>query len=122
MNQIIIHGRLADDVQVRDYKNSKGKTGKMATFSVAVDPRFGDNTNFFDCASFGDKQADLIATHFHKGQEIMLTGEMTSRVVEKDGKKTKYWTVNVDRFDFCGKREDIPAGNSMENVNEDVPF
>lgn len=115
MNEILIHGRLTDDVKERDYSTQKGDKNKMATFTVAVDQRWGDNTNYFDCAAFG-KTAELIATHFFKGKEILLTGEMNSRTVEKDGVKRKYWTVNVDRFDFCGNKD------SMEKLTEDVPF
>lgn len=121
MNQIIIHGRLVDDVTERDYETKDGDKKKMSTLTVAVDQRWGDNTNYFDCAAFG-KNADLIATHFHKGQEIVIRGEMNSRTVEKDGSKRKYWTVNIDQFDFCGKKENGKAADSMEQVNEDVPF
>lgn len=105
MNEIMLHGRLTDDVQCRDYTTQKGKTDKMSTFCVAVAQRWGDNTNYFDCSCFG-KVAEIVASHFHKGQEIIVRGEMNSRVVEKDGQKRKYWTVNVDQFDFCGKKEE----------------
>lgn len=116
MNQILLHGRLTDDVKVKDYTTQKGKTDKMSSFCVAVDQRWGDNTNYFDCSAFG-KTADLIATHFHKGQEIVVRGEMNSRTVEKDGMKRKYWTVNVDQFDFCGKKD-----ADFVDVNDDTPF
>lgn len=120
MNEILVHGRLTDDVKERDYTTRDGKSSRMATFTVAVDQRWGDHTNYFDCSAFG-KQAELIATHFHKGQEIILRGEMNSRNVEKDGIKRTYWTINVDQFDFCGKKAD--AGDSgFEQIDKDVPF
>lgn len=124
MNQIIIHGRLVDDVAERDYTTKEGDTKKMSTLTLAVDQRWGDNTNYFDCAAFG-KTADLLATHFHKGQEIVVRGEMNSRTVDKDGTKRKYWTVNIDQFDFCGSKADNDkkaAGDSFEKVDQDVPF
>lgn len=128
MNYIIIHGRLTKDVTERDYTNREGKTGKMATFSVAVDKRVGEGANYFDCTAFG-KLADLIATHFHQGQEIVLRGEMNMTDREKDGVKRRFWNVNVDTFDFCGRKADnagsnksAGAGESFEDVQSDVPF
>lgn len=118
MNDIMIHGRLTRDVEERDYTSQQGKSNKMAVFTVAVDQRWGDNTNYFDCAAFG-KTADLIATHFHKGQEIMLRGEMNSRKVEKDGVNRVYWTINVDQFDFCGNKTD---GKGNLDVTDEMPF
>ena len=112
-NTITIHGRLTDDVKERDYTKQDGKSGKMATFAVACDAKFGDATYYFDCSAFG-KTAEVIAAHFHKGQEILVYGEMTYR--DKD--KKRFYTVNVDRFEFCGTK---PA-DSLEQVNKDVPF
>ena len=124
MNEILLHGRLTADPEERDYTTQDGSKKKMTTITVTVDQRWGDNTNYFDCAAFG-KTADLLAAHFHKGQEILLRGEMNSRTKEKDGVKRKYWTVNIDQFDFCGKKADNEGttnGDSLEAVNEDVPF
>ena len=116
MIQIVVHGRLTKDPEERDYKNKDGKANKMTTFTVAADQRWGDETNYFDCSIFG-KAAEIVATHFHKGQEIVIRGEMNSRKIEKDGVKRVYWTINVDEFDFCGKKAD-----SMDAITDDAPF
>lgn len=116
MNVITVHGRLTREPEIKDYESKKGK-GKMATFTVASDRRFGDDPDFFDCALFGDKRADVFGTHFHKGQEIVLMGELNSRTVESDGVKRKYWTINVDQFDFCGSKQD-----GMQQIEDDAPF
>lgn len=119
MNQIYLHGRLTRDPEERDYKNNKGDSGKMTTFCVAVDQRWGDHTNYFDCAAFG-KTGEVIAAHFYKGQEIALRGEMNSRNNGKEGnEKRTYWTVNVDEFDFCGSKTDS-KGNL--DATDDMPF
>lgn len=117
------HGRLVDDPQERDYKNREGKAGKMTTFAVAVDARFGDKTYYHDCTAFG-QTAEAIAVHFHKGQEICVYGEPTYNVKEdkETGKKMKFETLNVDRFDFCGTKADNGNGDTFEKVNDDTPF
>lgn len=117
MIQIIVHGRLTKDPEQRDYTNKNGN-GKMTTFTVAADQRWGDTTNYFDCSAFG-KTGELVAAHFHKGQEIIVRGEMNSRKIEKDGVKRVYWTINVDEFDFCGSKQ---TADSMEQLEEDSPF
>ena len=65
------------------------------------------------------KTGELVAAHFHKGQEIIVRGEMNSRKIEKDGVKRVYWTINVDEFDFCGSKQNA---DSMEQLEEDSPF
>jgi len=121
MNQIFIHGRLTKDVELKDYNNAKG-TGKLARLTVACDPRYGEDADFFECSAFGEKFADLLATHFKKGQEILIVGEMTSRRVQNDhGDKVTYWNVNIDRFDFCGKKGENIA-DSFDQLTEDTPF
>ena len=48
-----------------------------------------------------------------------MYGELTYN--DKDGKR--YYTVNVDRFDFCGSKGESNSGNdTLEEVNNDVPF
>lgn len=124
MNQIVIHGRLTKDVEEKDYSTKNGKTGRLAKFTVASNPRYGEDASFFECSVFGEQRADLIATHFHKGQEIVVSGEMTSRKAKtKHDDDVTYWNVNVDTFDFCGKKADNEAsGDSFEKVDDDTPF
>ena len=42
---------------------------------------------------------------------------MNSRIVEKDNVKRTYWTINVDEFDFCGKKAD-----DFEPADDATPF
>lgn len=129
MNNIIIHGRLARDPELGEYKNSKGNTGKWCKFTVAVDRKFGEETDFFNCITFG-KLPEVIDKFFSKGKEIVVSGEMQCNPYEdKDGKKRYPWTLSVNQFDFCGSKKDgdvpvddgIPEGFSQIS-DDDVPF
>lgn len=126
MNNIVIHGRLTRDPELKSYTTNKGEPGQVARFGVAVNRRFGEETDFFDCSAF-NRSGETIAKWFHKGDGIVLSGEMQSR---KTDDKT-YWSVKVDSWDFAEKKgsengaQSATGGNvpeSMEEIDEDVPF
>lgn len=129
MNKFILHGRL-----VRDPELTKGQDANKdrTNFTVAVDRRYGDETDFFDCVIFG-KRAGVVATYFNKGSEILLTGEGQIRSYEdRNGVKRKAFSVVVSDFEFCGSRKDSKAGSvpdpaepatdGFEDINADIPF
>lgn len=127
MNNITIHGRLTRDPELKEY-STKDETGKMAKFSVAVDRRFGDETDFFDCIAFG-KLAEVIDKFFSKGREIVVSGSMECNpYTAKDGTKRYPWQLRVDSFDFCGGKSggnnsaDDNPHDTFEQIEDDVPF
>lgn len=125
MNIHMIHGRL-----VRDPEMTRGSepTKDRVKFTVATDRRYGDESDFFDCVVFG-KRADVIDKYFHKGSEILLTGEGQIRSYEdKSGVKRKAYSIIVGDFDFCGSKNDGSGTRAaepephFEEVDEDIPF
>ena len=132
LNLIIIHGHLGRDPEVREYKNKNGETGKMVTFSVGVSRDIGDETDWFNLTAFG-KRGEVIEKFLHKGSEVLIVGSMESRKYEKNGESRTTWGIRVDRFDFCGKKDDAKpaadwstnkasAADSFEEAEEDIPF
>lgn len=122
MNYHIIHGRLTRDPELTPRRNSEGSD--RVNFTVAVDRRYGDETEFFDCVAFG-KRAETIDKFFKKGQEIICWGEGHINSYEgKDGVKRKSYSIFVDGFDFCGsaKKTDNKSGDSWEQAEADCPF
>lgn len=132
MNNHTIHGRL-----VRDPELTKGseESRNRCKFTVAVDRRFGDETDFIDCVIFG-KRAGVIDKYFGKGSEIALSGEGQIHSYEdKSGVKRKSYSIVVSDFDFCGSRKDntqaaqlekdakdLLMPDSFEEQSEDIPF
>ncbi len=134
MNIHIIHGRL-----VRDPELTKGSEASKdrCNFTVAVDRRYGDEADFFDCVIFG-KRAGVVDKYLSKGSEIALRGEGQQRSYPgKDGVKRKSYSIVVDDFDFCGssKKSDVDTGkleadakallmpkDNMAAQEEDIPF
>ena len=100
LNTIILQGRLAADCDVKNTPN-----GALATnFSVAVQRNFKNNvgqydTDFIDCVSF--EKTPFISKYFHKGDSIIVTGELQTRIwTDDNGKKHKSYTVNVSKAHF----------------------
>ena len=125
MNNHTIHGRLVRDPELTPRKNSD--SSDRVNFTVAVDRRYGDETDFFDCVCFG-KRAEVIQKYFVKGQEIIVWGEGQIHSYEdKNGVKRKSYSIFVEGFDFCGSKNDSSKGRNDSSDNwdkqqEDIPF
>lgn len=124
MNIHFIHGRFTRDPELTQ---GSEPNKDRANFTVAVDRRFGDETDFYDCVIFG-KRAGVISKHFSKGSEIVLYGEGQIRsYTGKDGIKRRSYSVVVSDFDFCGssKKQNengTDLGDNWEQFDEDNPF
>ena len=129
MNKHYIHGRLTRDPELTPRKNSDGKD--RVNFTVAVDRRFGDEADFFDCVLFGGGAA-VIEKYFSKGSEIVLMGEgQIRKYTGKDGMDRKAYSIVVSDFDFCGSKGNgsTSAPKQTETTEEkwteqegDIPF
>ena len=130
MNRIMITGRLVRDPEMQTLSNGTEK----CRFTVAVDRRVKKDAqkkaDFFNCDAWSSTAA-FVNNWFKKGSAITVCGRMESSTVEKDGKKTTYWSLNVEDVEFqMGKSEnrtaDAPAldpETGMEQVNtEELPF
>ena len=107
LNYIAIHGRLTRDPESRTTQSGVS----VCNFTVAVDSSYsrqGDEkqTTYFDCVAWRSL-ADLVSKHFHKGKEIVVTGEMQSRKwQDKDGNNRVSWEIQANSVDFCGSKGD----------------
>ena len=130
MNKITIIGRLTRDPEMVTLSNGTEK----CRFSVAVDRRHKKDqpakTDFFDCDAWSGTGA-FVKNWFRKGSGIVVTGRMESSVSEKDGNKTKFWSLNVEDVEFppITKSENsapaptVDAQSGMEQVDpEELPF
>ena len=139
LNYIAIHGRLTRDPESRTTQSGVS----VCNFTVAVDSSYSrqgeeKQTTYFDCVAWRGL-ADLVSKHFHKGKEIVVTGEMQSRKwQDKDGNNRVSWEIQAQSVDFCGSKgdnsgsgyapaQDAPAANTegFTDLSEDdgeLPF
>lgn len=122
MNSINIFGKLVRDPELKTYTNAKGETNSLCNFSVAVNRKFGEEADFFNCTVFG-KRAEVINKFFVKGSRIAVHGEMQC---SKSNDKY-FWSLIVDDFTFVDTKNEskTPAASpkdTFEAIDEDVPF
>jgi single-strand DNA-binding protein len=102
MNSVNMIGRLSKNPEVRYISNDNKP---VCSFSIALDDGFGNSkkTYFFNCTAW-NKTAENVAKYFKKGDLIGITGKLTQRSWEKDGKKNTVVEILVEGFSFWGTR------------------
>ena len=131
MNHVILHGRLSQDVEIKQFGDKV-----IGKFAVAVRNNFKSandeyETQFFNCTAFG-KTAEHLKNFYNKGKEILLTGRLQNSSWETDTGEKRYKTeIIVETTEFCGSKAntentptDIPQEvNVVENdMGDDLPF
>lgn len=133
MNKTILSGRLCADPEVR-----VGTSGSAITsFNLAVDRRFkrdGDaDADFFKCVCFG-KTAEFVEHYFHKGNKILIEGEVrNNNYTDKDGKMVYGTQILVNAVEFgeskAASQATQPTKPSADDFNkvepsteEELPF
>ena len=106
MNQVILVGRLANDIEVKEAENGRDKT----YITLAV-PRSYKNaegiyeTDFVDCILW-DSIAQNTAEYCKKGDVIGVRGRLQSRNIEKeDGSKIKVMEVIAEKVTFLSSKK-----------------
>lgn len=131
-NRVILQGNLTRDPEIR----SAGADNKVANFGIAVNRRWKDSAGqpqedvtFVDCTAWG-KRGEAIGQYFHKGEPILVEGEL--RMDQWDdkttGQKRSKLLVNVTQFAFVGGKRDgdstnrSPDSSKTPHSDDDIPF
>lgn len=135
MNYICIHGRIVENPELKRTQNDIPVCNIMVAVNRNYSGKEGEsNVDFFKVICWRGL-AEMICNHFHKGKEILLSGEMQSnKWKDKDGNNRISWQIIANKVDFCGNKEEtkkdedisydeIPDGFSEFNEeDEDIPF
>ena len=104
LNSVQLHGRLTAEPQCKE------GNAPMVRFSLAVQRNFKNqegnyDADFINCMAFG-KRANMIAQYFHKGSEMIATGEWrTGSYTNQHGQKIYTNELNVNTVDFVGSKK-----------------
>lgn len=104
INKTIIQGRLTKDVELKSTPGGKS----VCSFTVAWSEKIKETEQqlFQDCVAW-DKNAEFVARHFQKGQEVIVDGKMVTRKwQDKDGGTRQKNELILDRIHFCGPKKD----------------
>ena len=112
MNLVALYGRLIRDPELKYSVNGTARTYAI----VAVDKQMSkekrkeaaekgqQTSDFIPITAFGGT-AELLATHFKKGNKIVLEGRISTGSYEKEGKRIYTTDVVVDRLHFVDKAD-----------------
>lgn len=112
MNLVALYGRLIRDPELRYSENGKARAYAV----VAVDRQMNkekrkeaaqkgqQTSDFIPITAFGGT-AEVLATHFKKGNKIVLEGRISTGNYEKDGKRIYTTDVIVDKLHFVDKKD-----------------
>jgi single-strand DNA-binding protein len=112
VNNVVLTGNLATDVEVRDV----GEERQVATFRIAVDRIGSEETDFFQVSAW-NKQAELCGRYLSKGRRVGIDGRLKSNSWEDaDGNKRSSVEVVAYHVEFLS-----PPTNG-DSATAEVPF
>ena len=104
MNKVIQTVTLGKDPEVKTYGD--GKT--LVNFTGAVNKRFvkegEDSADWFNYTAYS-KTAEFVSKYFHKGDKMLITGELVNNNYEKDGVKHYGCKIIIDTVEFFGSKK-----------------
>ena len=116
MNKVMLMGRLTKSPEVK-YLQNENHTA-MARYTLAVDRRYGKETNFISCVTFG-KNAEFAEKYLHKGLKIAVSGRIqTGSYSDGAGKKIYTMNVLVEEHYFSEGRK-LPETDEKEGTDKD---
>lgn len=104
LNQVILVGRLTDDIQVTKKENGK----KISSFILAVQRSFKNSegiyeTDFIRCTLW-NAVAATTSEYCHKGDVVGIKGRLQTRSYEKDNEKKYIMEVIAEKVTFLSSK------------------
>jgi len=116
-NKVILAGHVGKDPEVKRFPNSN-----KATFSLAISTYGGteEKTLWVNIETW-NKTADFVESYIHKGDPVLIDGELAIDEWEKDGQKRSKTYVKAFRVESLGRRSK-PETDNAPAEEDDLPF
>ncbi len=111
INRVILTGRLTRDVELRRTNDGTPFT----FFTVAVNRRNGDNTDFISCVAWR-QTAELMQQYLNKGALIGIEGRLEVFTQQNNGEYVTRTNVQVTNITFLERKSDS-ASTEKSNTN-----
>lgn len=113
VNKMILQGRLVADIELKYTQSNVAYT----EFTVAWSEKYKEIESkcFLRCKAWRNT-AEFLSKYFRKGQELVIEGHMSTEQWEAEGEKKSRTICQVDKVNFCGKREDGPAQRNDQDA------
>lgn len=121
LNSIALQGRLTKDPELK----TTNKGVNYVNFMIACDrnyvPNNGERKADFIPVVAWRGTADFICKYFHKGDMILVNGELNSDSYEdKDGNRRTTYKVKADRVNFAGSKRKGTSENNYDTKEKDA--
>lgn len=119
MNNCVFDARLARDAELRDVGDKK-----VCNFSVGSNVGYGDNqkTLWLDCSIWG-RRGEALNDSLKKGQQVFLSGELSTREYEaKDGLTKTSLSLNVQSLSFGASPKNANEAPKNDVIDDEIPF
>ena len=131
MNVLNVIGNVGKDAETRFLSDGKSVTN----FSVAMESGWGDRkqTTWVNCSMWGER-GSKVAQYITKGSKVGVTGEISLREWESNGKSGVSLECNVSNVTLCGDKrqgdsaqpqvsqpQPVVAGGAGD-IDDDIPF
>ena len=116
MNKAILIGNVGKEPELR--KTQSGTS--VANFSLATSKKVKgeDKTEWHRIVAW-DKLAEIIEKYLHKGDKVMIEGEIETREYEKDGRKVYTTEIRAWNMEMLGGKPATEPVNPTKNINLD---
>ena len=113
LNQTLLVGRIVSKPELNQTETGKN----YASITIAVPKSYVNENgeheaNFIDLTAWNERIVRK-SDHLLKGDLVLVEASIQTRLVEKEGKKTKYTDIIVDNIDYLthSKNQDKPILN-----------
>lgn len=115
MNHVVLIGRLT--------KDPEAVSEKLIRFTLAVDRRKSDDTDFISCIAFG-KTIEFVQKYLNKGMKIALSGRIqTGSYMDKNDQRHFTTDVIADTIEFAESKKQEKAEDGFQDLdNTGLPF
>lgn len=115
-NKVILVGHVGKDPEAKHFEKSN-----KVNFSVAISTYGQNEQTIWLSVEAWNKTADFVEAYIHKGDAVLIDGEIAIDEWEKDGQKRSKTYVKAFRVESLG-RKPKPETDNTPIDEDDVPF
>lgn len=120
LNQTLLVGRIVSKPELNQTETGKN----YASITIAVPKSYVNENgeheaNFIDLTAWNERIVRK-SDHLLKGDLVLVEASIQTRLVEKEGKKTKYTDIIVDNIDYLTHSKNQDKTISNDEVEEEI--
>mgnify|MGYP000296613358 FL=1 len=120
LNQTLLVGRIVSKPELNQTETGKN----YASITIAVPKSYVNENgeheaNFIDLTAWNERIVKK-SDHLLKGDLVLIEASIQTRLVEKEGKKTKYTDIIVDNIDYLTHSKNQDKTILNDDIEEEM--